>query len=221
MLNKKTISFEIDSNFKFELTELIELIENFPTPQNYTSVTNALPTALETIRAMHRNPIPPKAQEFLDTFKEDKGLTNKAFIDGISQFTTFANLNPESRHREFGNRYIGIHYNTDLASIWNAEHSEKVKSFEFSNLTQPDWDHIDIEGYQACLYKGNKPAEALDSFVTGPSVIDCGMFTQLSIWFGIRYMLGNEDFNQLFGSTPFYITQLNYDQIPDPSKPYL
>ena len=34
-------------------------------------------------------------------------------------------------------------------------------------------------------------------------------------------MLGNEDFNQLFGSTPFYITQLNYNEIQNPTKPYL
>ena len=84
---------------------------------------------------MHRNPVPPKAQEFLDTFKDGKGLTNEAFIAGIRQFTTFANLDPESRHQEFGNRYIGLHYDTDLGSIWNAEHTEKVKSFEFNTLT--------------------------------------------------------------------------------------
>ena len=70
------------------------------------------------------------------------------------------------------------------------------------------------------MYKGKDPARALDSFVTGPSVIDCGIFSQLAMWFGIRHMLGNEKFNQLFSNAPFYITQLNFDEVLDPYEPY-
>jgi hypothetical protein len=46
------------------------------------------------------------------------------------------------------------------------------------------------------------------------------MFTQLSLWFGIRYMLGNERFNQCFGRAPFFITQPIYNDITHSDKPY-
>ena len=98
-------------------------------------------------------------------------------------------------------------------------HSDSVKALQLNSLCPQGWDYVHEEVYMAFLYKGRTPAEALDSFVKGPSVIDCGMFTQLGIWFGIRHMLGNDKFNQLFGNAPFYITQLNYSGVTDPKKP--
>ena len=171
---------------------------------------------IKRLRDMHMQEVPTGIQEFLYAFKKGSSLTNENFIKGINHFTTFANLNLESREREFGNRYLGLHYSQDLTKEWN----NQIKDFQLSSLCHSPWEFIFEEAFMAFVYKGNKPAEALDSFVTGPSVIDCGMFTQLSLWFGIRYMLGNELFNQLFGSTPLYITQLNWNNIADPSLPY-
>jgi hypothetical protein len=76
------------------------------------------------------------------------------------------------------------------------------------------------DGFITLIYKGQQPAQALDDLVKGPTVIDCGMFTQLSLWFGIRYMLGNECFNQCFGRAPFFITQSVYNSTEESNKPF-
>ncbi len=68
---------------------------------------------------------------------------------------------------------------------------------------------------------GKDLSAGLDALLQGPTVIDCGMFCQLSLWFGIRYLIGNAVFNRLFGQAPFYVTQLLYEPIKDPSKPAL
>ena len=170
---------------------------------------------------MHKLPTPPKMQDFLKTFENATDIRFEYFVAGIRQFTEFANLDFDARQRHFGNGYLGLHYNNDLSKEWNESHSESVKSLQLNSLCPLEWDYVFESGFNAFLYKGKMPAEALDSFVKGPSVIDCGMFTQLGIWFGIRNMLGNEKFNQLFGNAPFYITQINYNQVTDPKKPYL
>jgi len=180
-----------------------------------------LHTAIHKLRAMHQQPVPHQMQEFLRTFENGTEISFEHFVAGIRQFTKFANFDFDDRQRLFGNGYLGPHYNNDLSKKWNEMHSDSVKALQLNSLCPQGWDYVHEEGYMAFLYKGRSPAEALDSFVKGPSVVDCGMFTQLGIWFGIRNMLGNETFNQLFGNAPFYITQLNYSPVTDPKKPYL
>lgn len=146
--------------------------------------------------------------------------SHDAFKRGLLEFTRIANLNYQERAIFFGNSFLGVHYNNDLTAQWNATNSETICAHQL-NLTAPQgWNYRCEETKSILVYKGNNPAAALDQLLQGPTVIDCGMFCQLSIWFGIRSVLGNEKFNQLFGNTPFYITQLFYNGIDNPLKPY-
>ena len=180
-----------------------------------------LPTDIHELRAMHQQTVPCQMQEFLRTFENGTEISFEHFVSGIREFSEFANLDFKNRQRLFKNGYLGLHYNNDLSKEWNKRHSDPIKALQLNFLCPQGWDDVHEDGYIAFLYKGRTPAKALDSFVKGPSVIDCGMFTQLGIWFGIRKMLGNKKFNQLFSNAPFYITQLNYSKVTDPKKPYL
>lgn len=176
--------------------------------------------AIQYLRELHSQPASPALRRLLDLFNTTP-QSHDAFSRGVQEFTRIANLNYQERIAFFGNSFCGVHYNNDLTAHWNALHpSEKICAYQL-NLTAPhSWNYKCVGGKNILVYKGNDLAGALDRLLQGPTVIDCGMFCQLSIWFGIRSALGNEKFNQLFGFTPFYITQLFYNGIDDPLKPY-
>ncbi len=180
-----------------------------------------IPAAIQYLRKLHSQPASLALCETLDSFKAGYPSYD-AFKRGVQEFTRIANLNYQEREPFFGNSFCGVHYNNDLTAHWNTLHpSEKICAYQL-NVTAPhDWDYKCVDDEHILLYKGNDPAGALDRLLQGPTVIDCGMFCQLSIWFGIRSVLGNETFNQLFWFTPLYITQYFYDGIDDPLKPYL
>ena len=166
--------------------------------------------------------------EFLSRFGEPKSIDSETFAEGVKKFIQLANSNPldekssHGRKALYGTIYSGLHYNNDLAKLWNAAHMgyEPIKASQLITLVPLGWDSILRDGFTTLIYKGQQPAQALDELVKGPTVIDCGMFTQLSLWFGLRYMLGNERFNQCFGRTPFFITQCLYNGIGDSNKPF-
>jgi DNA replication protein DnaC len=158
--------------------------------------------------------------KYLAKLKTAKEQKPRVFIEGVQLFTKIANFNKEQRLEFFGNKFAGLHYANDLTDWWNASSGERIEAHQLIGLCPCKWDFEIRQNLQSFIYRGDKPSIALDKFLQGPTVIDCGMFCQLSIWFGIRYMLGDEKFNQLFGNTPFYITQLFYVPIEDPSMPY-
>lgn len=168
-------------------------------------------------------------EKYLSNFDVPRAIDSKIFTKGVKKFIQLANSNPvnerlkNNRKQLYGNVYSGLHYNNDLVKLWNASHlgEESLKAFEVDTLAPSAWESTLQDGYKIFIYKGQQPAQALDELVKGPTVIDCGMFTQLSFWFGIRYMLGNKRFNQCFGRTPFFITQSVYNEIKFCDKPYL
>ena len=108
-----------------------------------------------------------------------------------------------------------------MAKLWNEKNpSKELKASQVECNAPAGWDKILQDGVKTLIYKEQQPAQALDDLVRGPTVIDCGMFAQLSLWFGIRYMLGNERFNQCFGRAPFFITQLVYNGIEKCNQPF-
>ncbi len=157
--------------------------------------------AINELKKIQKQPVPPAIQAFLKIYENGTDISYNNFITGINKFTEYANVDFDTRHSHFGNCFWGLHYGDHLATKWNERNSDNVKTFQLDYLRPEDWDFFYDGGYFAFQYKGKTPAKAFDSFVKGPSVIDCGMFTQLSIWFGIRYILGNNKFNQLFGNT--------------------
>ncbi len=161
-------------------------------------------------------------KKYLSKVQENKASLNyEDFTQGVKDFVKFANLRPNERVNFYGNRFFGLHYNDDLALLCNKIFDEKIVYHTLNNLCPPDWIYGIEEGAQTLVYQGEKPSEGLDHLIKGPTVIDCGMFCQLSIWFGIRNMIGDIKFNQLFGNTPLYLTQFNFEPIEEASKPYL
>jgi len=166
--------------------------------------------------------------QFLEQFRKPKPMEEVQFAEGVKQFIFLANANPQNdqaplnRHTLYGNCYFGLHYNNDLVKLWNSKPggNKLLKVADISNIIPPKWNSVRQDGFNILVYKGKQPAQALDQLVIGPSVIDCGMFTQLAIWFGIRYMLGDVQFNQHFGRAPFFITQVIYNNIEDLNNPY-
>lgn len=178
------------------------------------------PDILQQLRKLHLLAPSEELSAYLATFKTPKDHTIEVFITGIKEFTRIANLKASERIKFFGNQFGGLHYNNDLVELWHTHSAEKIKAHQLNKLLPPQWDYVLEDVFKSLIYRGNKPAQALDKLLQGPTVIDCGMFCQLSVWFGIRYMLGDEKFNQVFGNTPFHITQLLYEEIKDPMKPY-
>ncbi|HEL9716989.1 TPA: ATP-binding protein [Legionella pneumophila] len=184
--------------------------------------------AIEYFRQLQMTAPSIQLKEFLSSFTEPKSIDSETFAEGVKKFIQLANSNPldqkssQGRRALYGTIYSGLHYNNDLVKLWNAAHMdyEPIKASHLTTLAPSGWDSTLQDGFITLIYKGQQPAQALDELVKGPTVIDCGMFTQLSLWFGLRYMLGNERFNQCFGRTPFFITQSVYNGIEDSNKPF-
>lgn len=184
--------------------------------------------AIEYFRQLQMTAPSIQLKEFLSSFTEPKSIDSETFAEGVKKFIQLANSNPldqkssQGRKALYGTIYSGLHYNNDLVKLWNAAHTgyEPIKASHLTTLVPSGWDSTLQDGFITLIYKGQQPAQALDELVKGPTVIDCGMFTQLSLWFGLRYMLGNERFNQCFGRTSFFITQSVYNGIEDSNKPF-
>ncbi len=174
------------------------------------------------LKYLHKKHPSSEFVQYLSSFATARDKTLEVFVEGIEAFTKIANLHPSKRIKFYGNQFAGLHYNNDLAKLWNKMSSDVIRASQLNYLSPPEWDYQSVkEGWLSLIYKGDKLSSALDKLIQGPTVIDCGMFCQLSLWFGIRYMLGNTAFDQLFGNAPFYLTQLTYDPIAEPYKPYL
>lgn len=170
-------------------------------------------------------------QARLSDFDVPRSIDSNTFAEGVKKFIQLANSHPldsKSKHGRqalYGDKYAGLHYKNDLATLWNWNDAhtshEALKISQLLMLTPLNWDSARFSDKAwTLIYKGRKPAQALDELIKGPTIIDCGMFAQLSLWFGIRYMLGNKRFNHCFGLTPFFITQYIYDDIKKSKKSY-
>lgn len=172
-----------------------------------------IPKAIEYLRHLQSSLRSAQLSQFLLTFETPKSIDLTTFSEGIKQFIKIANLTPQERVTFYGNAFAGLHYNNDLTHLWNSRDNERIQAHQLNNIAPSNWNSIHQNESCILIYKGHQPSVALDKLVQGPTVIDCGMFCQLSVWFGIRYMLGDARFNHIFGRTPLYITQLNYRSI--------
>ncbi len=177
--------------------------------------------AREFFSSLHRSAPASGLAEYFASLRQRGGVTPDVFARGVREFTRIANLSPAAREVFFGHSFAGLHYNSDLAQQWYQQTSEQLEANQLNSLAPLKWGFAVQGGVRCFVYKGDNLAAALNSFLQGPTVIDCGMFCQLSMWFGIRAMLGDEEFNHLFGNAPFFIIQFCDVRIDNPEKPYL
>lgn len=154
----------------------------------------------------------PLNQALID-FSTPKELTVQNFKEGVKRFIMLANMIPDERVAFYGNRYAGLYDNNHLAELWNTTCSpeDMIAPHALDSFAPSDWEIIGDAASISFKYMGLTPAAALDELLRGPTVIDCGIFCQLGIWFGIRYVLGDNRFNNEFGNQPFWITRSNFE----------
>ena len=178
------------------------------------------PLARRHLRNLHQEEISPQLAKDLRSFSSARPHSLDVFKEGVLLFTKIANLSPSQRADYYGDQFLGLHYNNDLAKLWNSSSPESIKAHQLTHICPPGWDYELGDELFTLVYRGDNLSRALDKLLQGPTVIDCGMFCQLSIWFGIKYMLGEKVFNEVFSRAPFYLTRLVYSPIA-PEKPYL
>lgn len=141
-----------------------------------------------------------------------KEHTAENFKIGVKRFIALANMSPEERERFYGSRFAGLYDNKDLAQLWNAQCSpeQTITPHSIDDFKPASWQIIFADGVIALQYRGTQPSKAFNQLLLG-AIIDCGMFCQLGIWFGIRYMLGDAAFDQHFARTPVLLTRFLYE----------
>ncbi|PJD91595.1 MAG: hypothetical protein CK424_06095 [Legionella sp.] len=162
-------------------------------------------------------PTPDLFDQKIHPFSKPKDVTMENIIFGVQKFHEIATLSSQERVDVYGNSLLGIHDNESLATEWNNTSPIVIDPVELDAFVTGDWEKIDEKPYMALFYQGETPAQALDQLLAGPTVLDCGMFCQLSIWFGLRYVLGDTQFNDIMAHQPLFITQINYqknDKVP-------
>lgn len=158
--------------------------------------------------------------DYFSTFQSEKEYSLEVFITGIKQFSRLANLTAAEREKFYGNQFLGLHYSSDLAKLWNDHSADTIKAHQLSHICPSEWEQRFEESYHNLIYKGDKPSIALNKLLQGPTVIDCNMYAQICFWFGAKYMLGDRKFDKVFGNAPLYITQFVYNEVASAFKPY-
>jgi DNA replication protein DnaC len=179
----------------------------------------APPLALQYLHQLSSREYSSPFKLWLSSFDVPRERSLAVFVTGVLTFIQCVNKNDLERQIFYGDPLLGLHYRNDLVRHWNKKNLEKIKSEQLYSFCPCSWEFLALEGGNALVYKGDKPSEALDELMQGPTPFDCGQFGELAIWFGIRYMLGNELFDRSFGKTPFYITQVPYESIKNPLQP--
>lgn len=159
---------------------------------------------------------------FMSTFIEPKEMSLANFCIGVESFLRIANFTADERRTFYGSELFGLNYSTNIADLLSATGTfGRVSVSQLVKVHPDSWGSPSAGTGKAFLvYEGSKPSQALDELIKGPTAIDCGMFCQLAIWFGIRYVLGNEIFDTLFGRQALYVTQFNYSAPDTSSNPY-
>lgn len=179
-----------------------------------------IPAAIAYMLQLQRLPPSWPLRELLASYEPPKAFSPAVFTEGVKHFIRTANLTFQERQSFYGDRLSGLHYANDLKTEWNRFHAETIGVEKLKGLAPHSWDSIRQDGFHTLVYKGRKPAEGLNDLLKGPSMIDCGMFCQLSLWFGLRYMLGDERFNHVFGQAPLFITQSLFHAIRNSATPH-
>lgn len=166
---------------------------------------------LEYLKQLHVDT--PVLNQALADFSVPKKHTIQSFQAGVNRFIDLANMPPNERASYYGNRFAGLYNNNHLAQLWNVDcpSHQIVTPHSLDALTAGDWGILFKDNCITLQYIGTNPAEALNQMLRGPAVIDCGMFCQLGIWFGIRNILGDVEFNANFGDKPLLLTRFLFE----------
>lgn len=153
-------------------------------------------------------------RDALSEFSTPKEHNLTHFKAGVLSFIRLANMSPEERDTFYGSPYGGLYTNNHLAEVWNTrcDPGTAITAHSLDAIRPAGWDILmESRSGSSLEYVGPQPADALNQLLKGPTVIDCGMYCQLGIWFGIRNILGDVAFNAQFGQHPLLLTRFPYE----------
>jgi len=161
--------------------------------------------------------IEPPSSELLAYFKLLKArstdLSEETFIDGM---LVFANICGCERTKYYPSTIKGIRYPTTFTTTWNRiypQHPITVWDVDFPRQCPRSWSTELKSSQWVLIYKGVGPfSQGLNDLLAEITTVDCGMWTVLEFWFGLRYMLGDANFDILF---PFKNGQFTLSQYWD------
>lgn len=118
----------------------------------------------------------------------------------------------QSYNKPYTQYTIGMWYAIDYSRIINGN-DENKQFIGISNKFYWDMEEVAIINGSSLLsyfqsYDYIKPSDALKSFIIGPTFLECANAIQVTIYHHILNIVGEEQFNYLFGNllTPFIIT---------------
>ena len=112
--------------------------------------------AIQDLHALHRNAAFTAFSNYLSSFSAEKEHTLPVFSAGVEAFMRVANLSPQERTSFYGNKFFGLHYNNDLAKLYNenAAQDDQIEAYKLNFICPSEWDYQSKDGYSTLIYKG-------------------------------------------------------------------
>ncbi len=133
---------------------------------------------------------------------ENRAWNEETLITGIRDFAAIAGY---QRAEYFENPWSGLQYPTEVEELWRQTHpclSRAARDESVGWICPPTWSHTFENAMCTITYCGSAPfSQGLNELATGPTSLDCGMFCQVLIWMGLRYMTGDGIFDRAFDVT--------------------
>ncbi|PVH90554.1 hypothetical protein DM02DRAFT_434232 [Periconia macrospinosa] len=153
-------------------------------------------------------PISSCMEVYLNRLKKGSDIWDEqAFIEGIR---AFADLCGSKRTEYYNKPWKGLHYPHTFRREWNLDHpelhifleeEEEEEEEEACFQCPPSWEsgcrgkHLQ---WTLTRVEDLPLSRSLNELITETTTIDCGMWNALVIWFGIRYVVGDEWLDRFF-----------------------
>ncbi len=146
---------------------------------------------------------------YFTTLKDGSREWNEETLKtGICAFAAIAGC---QRAEYFETPWSGLHYPTEIKELWRRTYPLMPCAVMDQNsgwVCPATWSHTFENATCTLTYCGSTPlSQGLNELATGPTSLDCGMFCQVLIWMGLRYMTGDDIFDRAFARRQFKIVQ--------------
>ncbi|KAK5043465.1 hypothetical protein LTR84_011959 [Exophiala bonariae] len=160
--------------------------------------------------------IPPShyLEAYFDELKDfSRPRTEDTIIEGACRFAFFTNLDGPKRAKYYGSELKGLHYVDSFTELWNSHYPTvrlTAAHMDVKRVCPPSWSSVKGDSGWTLTYRGEgTTSQALNELLLGPTVLDCGLWTEMAEWNKIRWMLGDPevDLKFKFRKGEFYLTQ--------------
>jgi hypothetical protein len=160
----------------------------------------------------------PIMKRLLETFNETSTKGLPSFSEGVSKADSLMNVSYGDRARLFGSKFSGLFSPEAFVDIWNKTQDtflQMGRDVALQNVVPFGWKVSSSSPYSVISEKNETPSKALDTFVQGPSLLTGDMGNQLSLLFGLRFILGNRAFDDCFRERPLVLSSNFFKLVVD------